>query len=1047
MKTRKMRWIGIFLAFILAVTFMPQGAFAADGDGAGASDGAGAEAAMDPYMRVPFAALSKEDRLSLTDDMAGCKVQAVSGGEGVLLKGPAGELDGGRVTIADDFDFSKGSVARISLRAGTEMRISGKALIYLDDAAQPVCEFLLENGKSANKWTTITEQTLDVYDKTITGRHKVSVGFELSGVSEDKTTNIFLDYVEFVEDPAIPTLYFNIDENADGYGTVEEMNSSEDHSVRCTGSLDIRVPGTFEKEYQEDTTETTEGIPLEYIRGRGNSTWSNEKKPYKFTFQNKQDLFGMGPNKHYVLLANWYDRSLLRNRITYWIGQELGMPFTPQCIPVDVVMNGEYYGSYLLAEQIRIGESRVNIDELKKTSENITGGYLLRMSPYDYEDEAAVFETKRGERFMSEDPDFTKGGRDAQKEYISGYVQKVEDAIFGKDFKDEDGVSYTEYMDVDSAVDYWWIQEFTINGDAYVTDSTYLYKPKDGKLYWGPLWDFDYVAWGDLEPPEEYNVEGLGKGSLSWFVKLYSDDTFTQKLKARWSDLDSLLTEIVKDGGKLDEFAAQTAVSQRYDFEKYGMLESAYGEDDVPENHTYPKEIEQLRGWIKARQDWVADNLSKFDNMTYRVTCYVDGEVYDEVDVIDSISPGEILEPPEKAGYVFDGWYTKAEGGEKLQECTDIDSDTDLYARYVKEEEASLATDLFVKESEAWADINGYYYSPAYSVMPEDALGRKVTWVSSDEDIAAPVDEGMIELKKTGDVTLTGRLKSGAQATVLLHVIDGSKVQRYPVDRIEMENDEITIGVGEYAFNPYKLIAENEPIDEYYVEISTEDDDIVSINDSGVVTGLKPGTAMITVKETFSDAEASYLVTVTGEEEEEKATIDEIDSAITTLLQLKAQVKKADYTSKSYAAFASAYKAAMAKLRSGEDLTQSELRQLRHEVIIAKLDLVSKSANTMKVKAKTVKVKRAKLKKKAQVIKRSKALTVKNPKGTVTYKLAGVTKAKYKKYFKVAKKTGKITVKKKLRKGLYRVKIKVTAAGNGTYKPVTKTVTVKVRVR
>ena len=65
----------------------------------------------------------------------------------------------------------------------------------------------------------------------------------------------------------------------------------------------------------------------------------------------------------------------------------------------------------------------------------------------------------------------------------------------------------------------------------------------------------------------------------------------------------------------------------------------------------------------------------------------------------------------------------------------------------------------------------------------------------------------------------------------------------------------------------------------------------------------------------------------------------------------------------------------------------------------------------------------------------------------MTYKLAGVTKAKYKKYFKVAKKTGKITVKKKLRKGLYRVKIKVTAAGNGTYKPVTKTVTVKVRVR
>ena len=155
-------------------------------------------------------------------------------------------------------------------------------------------------------------------------------------------------------------------------------------------------------------------------------------------------------------------------------------------------------------------------------------------------------------------------------------------------------------------------------------------------------------------------------------------------------------------------------------------------------------------------------------------------------------------------------------------------------------------------------------------------------------------------------------------------------------------------------------------------------------------------------------------------------------------------VKKSDYTKASYDAYYAVYTDALSKLKEGS-LSLDEVRELRHAVIIAQLDLVKKKANTMKVKAKkVVKVKRSKVKRKAVTIKRSKAITIRNAKGKVTY--AKVTKGSSKR-LSINKKTGKIKVKKKTKKGLYRIKVKVKAAGNGNFRPMTKIVTVKVRVR
>ena len=86
-------------------------------------------------------------------------------------------------------------------------------------------------------------------------------------------------------------------------------------------------------------------------------------------------------------------------------------------------------------------------------------------------------------------------------------------------YKDLNGKHYGEYMDIDAAIDYYWVQEISSNGDAYNSSSTYLYKERNGKLFWGPLWDFDYVAWGNVDT----RTTGFDKTNATWFEKLIQD--------------------------------------------------------------------------------------------------------------------------------------------------------------------------------------------------------------------------------------------------------------------------------------------------------------------------------------------------------------------------------------------------------------------------------------------------------------------------------------------------------------------------------------------
>ena len=867
-----------------------------------------------PYMQQNILALCEDGRIALSNNMNKISVVPDKELSGVHFAGPTAHFKGGRISVLGTFEFSGNPVGRVSLSGITDSTHDVNVLIYLDNDNTPVASFRLDRADGADGWFGGYTHTQDVYGKIANGSHTVSLEIDVAGAKGNEEADVLLRHLEFAESSGIPVFYFKIDESQ---GTIADMNASPSHTAKCYGTIDIQVPEGFVSDYPGGIAESVTDLAMDYVQGRGNSTWKDpDKKPYKFKLSKKTDLFGMGKNKNWALIANRFDNSLLRNRMTYWLTDAIGMEFTPQCIPVDVVMNDEYYGSYLLAENIRVDDSRLAIDELEEDDveePEVTGGYLLAMNPYYDEDPRSIFVTDKGIRLLNETPDFADEegdddfhGNDAQRDYIRNYVQHLEDTIFGEGFADENGIGYAEYLDVDAAVDYWWIQEFSKNGDAYVTDSTRLYKKRDGKLYWGPAWDFDYVAWGNLDKPDALRTEGFSYSETPWYDHLMTDPIFIEKLMARWPAINEKITEIVKDGGLLDRYYQQISISERYDNEKHGFFSQGLGSEEdqlsiIPGDHTYEDEIAVLKTWVRDRQAWVNQHLAELPYQVAKVTFVA----FDEVVEVQEIRKGKRLKgipkAPEVEGYYFTGWLT--EDGEEPSIWNSIEKDLTVTAQYLDEETTSKADHLFFRLQEVWVDVNTGSYLPVYKTTPASAIIHTVLWSSSDESIAEVSAGGDVLAKKVGTVTITGTLKSGYQADYVLHVYDGNEQQAVYGDSLEVAEKTLTIRQGESAQNPIRMYPEDKPLKLPIISTSSEDMSVAVVDTCCVVTGLQPGKTIIHVVDYNTDCETSFEVIVLPADEmlQEK---DPVAKALDLLERLDATVDREEYTEASYASYA-----------------------------------------------------------------------------------------------------------------------------------------------
>jgi len=335
------------------------------------------------------------------------------------------------------------------------------------------------------------------------------------------------------------------------------------------------------------------------IRGRGNSTWDiHPKKPYRLKLTDKQSLLGMPSSKDWVLLANYSDKTLLRNAAAFDLGTRMGFPWTPHSAFVEVYLNDRYDGVYQLMENIKVTKDRVNMDELAAAdvgADKITGGYLLEV---DFREDGHTMHSSIDDLpivFQSPEEPVP-----AQEDYIESYINEFETVLHSSGFADP-ATGYAAYIDVDSFVRWYLVNEVFRNVDANMRSSCWMYKPRGGKLFMGPLWDFDLAA-GNANYADAFKTEGWHIRSAPWFSRLFEDPAFAARVKLEWNEI------------KADElpamFAGVTAGSaslqqpQLNNFQRWPILETyVWPNYTIP--GSYAGEIGQLNTWLTARIAWM----------------------------------------------------------------------------------------------------------------------------------------------------------------------------------------------------------------------------------------------------------------------------------------------------------------------------------------------------------------------------------------------------------------------------------------------------------
>ncbi len=341
------------------------------------------------------------------------------------------------------------------------------------------------------------------------------------------------------------------------------------------------------------------------IRGRGHSTWKWEKKPYKIKFDKKTSLFGLEANKDWTLLANYTDKSLIRNYVAMEGAKLLSFAYTPSQFPVDVFVNGEYVGIYTMGEQLETKDGRV---ELTDNGSEVDTGYFLEIGGTSSEDvwNETCFYTTLCKYVKVKAPDSDTLTKD-QVAYIREYVKKADEAVMK-------GEGYEEYIDLQALIDWVIVHELYYNIDCAFRRSCYFTKDAGGKLTMGPVWDFDNAFgnfWKDDKTYSTWATADSTTGYIwdNWMSYLITYPEFREKFRARWDEVKyELLEELLSS---IDEGYDLCKRSAAYNFEVWDILDRRVGCQDssIKKYNTYEKQIDYFRSFIKTRWKWMDENI------------------------------------------------------------------------------------------------------------------------------------------------------------------------------------------------------------------------------------------------------------------------------------------------------------------------------------------------------------------------------------------------------------------------------------------------------
>ena len=485
----------------------------------------------------------------------------------------------------------------------------------------------VEVSNDAKKWSTAARTTLDAAgNATVTLKKLHAYGRYYRGVVPDDeasvTPSAFFTPVPARVSHQLPVVRISTraGKKISSQTHPRDMNMVIDSGDPAAPA--ITVPAAYPS-YRSPKVYT------DTIKGRGNYSWTFPKKGYKIKLDKKADLLGMGESKHWVLVSNFYDHSMLRNATATELSRRVfgASAWIPQQRFVDVVLNGRYSGTYQLSEQVRIDDDRVDIKSLDETvdksSDKITGGYLME---WNSRKESPYFTVPSGQHLTlddpapdADDPDevaylHSKAYED-QRAYIKSYVSACDKRIYKS--KSSSPLSYFgECIDTDSFINWWLVNEIMKNTNGELFHSSYMYKDRGGVLHMATPWDFDLAA-GDVEraggarDPKGWFLrdenDAQRQAKVTWINQLFKNKAFKARVKVRYAEVaPTLKASVIKKTMKAQANQIKTSAAANA---KVWSPKKHFSKAQKLHGTTWKSEVAWLEKWIGTRLDWVDEKL------------------------------------------------------------------------------------------------------------------------------------------------------------------------------------------------------------------------------------------------------------------------------------------------------------------------------------------------------------------------------------------------------------------------------------------------------
>lgn len=364
---------------------------------------------------------------------------------------------------------------------------------------------------------------------------------------------------------------------------------------------DDSIEITSKEDYIRGYVDIWGGIPFDNvsgdmkIRGRGHSTWENHpKKPYQLKFDTKTQVLGMHEARKWIFLAEYSDKTLIRNSLVFEMGYISNLDWTPSYVFSEVFINDKYNGTYNLCEKIEGGPNRVNIGD---------NGYLCEIDTPSHLDPDDIFFNSTKFTIQIKEPETTNGSEEFN--YIKSLIIEFEEVLYSDNFKDEEN-GYQKYIDVASFVDWYLINEISKNLDSKSYSSMYFSHIPGEKIKMGPLWDFD-LSFGNVNYTECEFVDTWWTKRHAWFKRLFEDPMFLQKVRERFAYYRA-------NEEYLLEFIDSKAEHLHYAQQENDLKWDIYGNYIWPNPvvlDTYEEDLAYLKTWFIERMKWLDEAYAK----------------------------------------------------------------------------------------------------------------------------------------------------------------------------------------------------------------------------------------------------------------------------------------------------------------------------------------------------------------------------------------------------------------------------------------------------